>query len=67
MDLPGIEKCCDKHDYCYDTCNSARETCDKSFKTCLHDVCKHLKKNPKISQKGWCTKHFHIGNRNLLI
>lgn len=52
-DIPGIEDCCNSHDYCYDTCNTDRTTCDKEFKECLHDACKKIQSSnkKKISHK----------------
>lgn len=32
-------KCCDEHDFCYDTCGKNRDTCDTDFKTCLTKLC----------------------------
>lgn len=54
-DVPGMEECCHEHDYCYDTCNSDRVTCDKDFKQCLHDICNKIKTsktNKRVSYKG---------------
>ena len=36
---PGFESCCNRHDICYDTCNSDRTKCDDDFKTCLRYAC----------------------------
>ncbi len=41
-DWPGVKSCCDKHDACYDTCLSEKETCDQQFKQCLKRVCNVL-------------------------
>ncbi|XP_070209822.1 group XIIA secretory phospholipase A2-like, partial [Littorina saxatilis] len=38
--LPGIAKCCDRHDVCYHTCNKGKEHCDDLFKACLINMCK---------------------------
>ena len=43
--VPVIEKCCDKHDLCYDTCNQPKETCDDEFRDCLTRICKAAKKH----------------------
>ncbi|XP_059619235.1 group XIIB secretory phospholipase A2-like protein [Phlebotomus argentipes] len=39
--LPAVEmeKCCDAHDICYDTCNADKELCDIEFKRCLFKHC----------------------------
>jgi secretory phospholipase A2 len=52
-DVPGMEDCCHKHDYCYDTCNSERVKCDKKFKACLQETCKKAQssKSKKVSDK----------------
>ena len=34
--------CCDKHDFCYDTCNTDKDKCDQEFKSCLLDMCKTM-------------------------
>ncbi|KAK7111601.1 hypothetical protein V1264_011207 [Littorina saxatilis] len=41
--VPGIGKCCDKHDICYDTCNHQKEDCDKEFQACLMKICNAMK------------------------
>jgi len=33
-------KCCDVHDYCYDTCGADKDECDLKFKKCLYSTCK---------------------------
>ncbi|KAI6646631.1 Group XIIA secretory phospholipase A2 [Oopsacas minuta] len=35
----GIERCCDKHDLCYSTCNDPRKFCDDSFRECMTKYC----------------------------
>ncbi|XP_046382180.2 group XIIA secretory phospholipase A2-like [Haliotis rufescens] len=40
--IPAVTKCCDQHDYCYDTCNSDKVKCDDDFKDCLNLVCDKL-------------------------
>ena len=47
--LPEMTKCCDQHDFCYDTCNSDREKCDNDFKHCLSTICERLK--PGLTEK----------------
>ena len=42
--LPTLSMCCDKHDICYDTCGTVKETCDKDFKKCLNKACEKLYK-----------------------
>nr|KAG5714742.1 hypothetical protein BaRGS_000230 [Batillaria attramentaria] len=42
--FPVIERCCDEHDVCYDTCNLTKEHCDDRFRDCLNDICKGIKK-----------------------
>ncbi|XP_065837229.1 group XIIA secretory phospholipase A2-like [Oscarella lobularis] len=37
--FPGLEKCCDTHDYCYDTCGENRNDCDGTFERCMTDYC----------------------------
>ncbi|KAL7020463.1 hypothetical protein ACKWTF_011544 [Chironomus riparius] len=41
--LPNSEflNCCNSHDICYETCNTVRETCDKTFKDCMMNSCKN--------------------------
>uniref|UniRef100_A0A2C9JG58 Phospholipase A2 domain-containing protein n=1 Tax=Biomphalaria glabrata TaxID=6526 RepID=A0A2C9JG58_BIOGL len=41
--IKEMTKCCDEHDYCYDTCNKSKEKCDGKFKKCLADICKNIK------------------------
>ncbi|XP_050392416.1 group XIIA secretory phospholipase A2 [Patella vulgata] len=41
--MPGVTKCCDKHDFCYDTCNFSKEKCDDKFQECLLKICHKLK------------------------
>jgi len=36
----GFTKCCNRHDLCYDTCNSDKDLCDIEFKKCLYSVCR---------------------------
>ncbi|OWF37500.1 group XIIA secretory phospholipase A2-like [Mizuhopecten yessoensis] len=40
--LPKMTKCCNKHDICYDTCNSVKDSCDRIFKKCLDEMCMEL-------------------------
>ncbi|XP_030757295.1 LOW QUALITY PROTEIN: group XIIA secretory phospholipase A2-like, partial [Sitophilus oryzae] len=35
----AMEKCCNAHDICYDTCNKDKEVCDVDFKRCLYKHC----------------------------
>ncbi len=37
--LPGLEKCCNKHDRCYGQCGMAKLACDDQFARCLQGVC----------------------------
>ncbi|XP_005096638.1 group XIIA secretory phospholipase A2 [Aplysia californica] len=41
--IKGVTKCCDEHDFCYDTCNNDKDTCDRVFKKCLQRICKKVK------------------------
>ena len=46
-----LEKCCDAHDFCYDTCNRTKKKCDKDFEECLESRCD---KSWKGKQKENC-------------
>lgn len=39
LPLQEMTSCCDKHDICYDTCNSGKEKCDVDFQRCLYNYC----------------------------
>ena len=39
LSRPEMEDCCNKHDFCYDSCGSDKEECDKTFKKCLYSTC----------------------------
>ncbi|KAH9498399.1 hypothetical protein Btru_008181 [Bulinus truncatus] len=41
--IKDVTKCCDEHDYCYDTCNKSKEKCDSNFKKCLTGLCNTIK------------------------
>ncbi|XP_076460071.1 group XIIA secretory phospholipase A2-like [Babylonia areolata] len=41
--VPAMERCCDLHDRCYDTCNRAKAACDDQFRDCLTTLCKDVK------------------------
>ncbi|XP_065182617.1 group XIIA secretory phospholipase A2-like [Sycon ciliatum] len=47
-EYPDFEKCCNKHDICYDTCDggsaSGRGVCDKDFEKCMKKTCTRYKK-----------------------
>eukprot|EP00118_Oscarella_pearsei_P001425 m.7414 g.7414 ORF g.7414 m.7414 type:complete len:169 (+) comp18623_c0_seq1:25-531(+) len=45
--FPGLGKCCDTHDYCYDTCGRERRACDDAFQTCMDSHCDTLEKTKK--------------------
>lgn len=34
-----MDKCCDNHDFCYDTCGTQRKQCDDQLRKCLADYC----------------------------
>ena len=38
--FPGMERCCNEHDRCYDLCGKTRIECDAAFAKCLKKVCK---------------------------
>ena len=40
LPLPGMEQCCNSHDFCYDTCGVDKEDCDKEFRRCLYQNCR---------------------------
>lgn len=42
--FPAVTTCCEKHDICYDKCNSDKSKCDTDFQTCLRMICKNLHK-----------------------
>ena len=52
--LPEMTKCCDKHDYCYDTCNADRGKCDDDFKQCLDNMCDKLRPSITRNQYEGC-------------
>ncbi|GAB6028467.1 Phospholipase A2, group XIIA [Chamberlinius hualienensis] len=57
MDLLPVEQlstCCDKHDYCYDTCNQTKDDCDKKFKRCLYKICEMNKNIIDASSMNKC-------------
>lgn len=35
----GLFKCCNGHDLCYSTCGTKKEFCEKTFKSCMKQVC----------------------------
>ena len=41
--LPGVEKCCNKHDKCYGQCGMPKLTCEDQFAKCLDGVCDVMK------------------------
>ncbi|XP_071808492.1 group XIIA secretory phospholipase A2-like [Asterias amurensis] len=41
--LPGVEKCCNKHDRCYGQCGMPKLTCEDQFAKCLDGVCDVMK------------------------
>lgn len=53
-----LEECCDAHDVCYHTCNSAKATCDKEFRKCLQTICATLQRH--------VSKDMHLGMYTLL-
>ncbi|XP_064605233.1 group XIIA secretory phospholipase A2-like [Liolophura sinensis] len=59
--FPDMTMCCNKHDLCYDTCNSERDICDFDFKECLEDLCKKRKKKMSQSEFKNC-----VGAMNLM-
>ena len=36
---PCFTECCNKHDDCYQTCNSDKTTCDTAFGDCMMNIC----------------------------
>ena len=54
-----MTSCCDKHDFCYDTCNNKRKDCDDKFKKCVTKACK------KHKDKGLFTNEEYEGNKLL--
>ncbi|XP_059622736.1 group XIIB secretory phospholipase A2-like protein [Phlebotomus argentipes] len=47
-----MEKCCDAHDLCYDTCNTDKELCDADFKKCLYRHCDQYEALGELPAKG---------------
>ena len=47
---PQIDKCCDRHDICYDTCGKDKAACDREFKKCIDDIC--VRETSMAKQKG---------------
>lgn len=39
FNLNEFTLCCNSHDTCFGTCNSGKNNCDSSFKTCLDNFC----------------------------
>ena len=54
-------ECCNKHDYCYDTCGADKDECDLKFKKCLYGTCR--KKQHQFIDSKKCrlkTKLFYL-------
>lgn len=51
-EFPDFTKCCDKHDFCYDTCGRSRAKCDTDFKTCLEKVCHRYDKEGRFTRSS---------------
>ncbi|XP_066258795.1 group XIIA secretory phospholipase A2 [Euwallacea similis] len=45
LPFAAMEKCCNTHDICYDTCNKNKEVCDLDFKRCLYRHCDSYSEN----------------------
>eukprot|EP00105_Crassostrea_gigas_P019225 XP_011437652.1 PREDICTED: group XIIA secretory phospholipase A2 isoform X2 [Crassostrea gigas] len=52
--VPLMTKCCDQHDFCYDTCNSNKDKCDSDFKACLLNMCKKMEKSLEKDELEGC-------------
>ncbi|XP_074040863.1 phospholipase A2 group XII [Leptinotarsa decemlineata] len=44
LPVAQMQKCCDSHDLCYDTCGKDKEVCDVDFKRCLYKHCESYEK-----------------------
>ncbi|XP_070842019.1 group XIIA secretory phospholipase A2-like [Chaetodon trifascialis] len=42
--VPSLNKCCNQHDSCYDTCGREKHDCDREFRHCLETICRNVQK-----------------------
>ncbi|XP_076585364.1 group XIIA secretory phospholipase A2-like [Chaetodon auriga] len=42
--VPSLNKCCNQHDSCYDTCGREKHDCDGEFRHCLETICRNVQK-----------------------
>ncbi|XP_041789556.1 group XIIA secretory phospholipase A2-like [Chelmon rostratus] len=40
--IPSLNKCCNQHDRCYDTCGREKHDCDGELQLCLKNVCRDV-------------------------
>ncbi|XP_026070707.1 group XIIA secretory phospholipase A2 [Carassius auratus] len=40
--IPSMNRCCNEHDLCYDTCGREKNDCDEQFQVCLESICSDL-------------------------
>ncbi|XP_064626034.1 group XIIA secretory phospholipase A2-like [Lineus longissimus] len=52
--LPEMTRCCDVHDFCYDTCGKVRADCDDQFQLCLYEMCEAKKTTFTTDQYEGC-------------
>ncbi|XP_053357976.1 group XIIA secretory phospholipase A2-like isoform X3 [Clarias gariepinus] len=52
--IPATTRCCNQHDYCYDTCGRKKRECDEQFQICLKNICGNLLKALGLDQNDAC-------------
>lgn len=48
--IPSMNRCCNQHDTCYDTCGQEKSYCDKQFQVCLESICSNFQKTLGLSK-----------------
>lgn len=47
----GLFKCCNGHDLCYSTCGTEKDFCEKTFRSCMKQVCSEKGAEQEACQK----------------
>ena len=47
----GLYKCCNGHDLCFSTCGTKQSFCEKTFKSCMKQVCAEKGEEREACQK----------------